>query len=108
MSLKHIRQHLEALVKSVKDPKKKRFLRKEINNIGGKLGGSNMNKELEKYAREKLKEGLAQCDDRQREVFKKMYSPHERDLDIDTVVDNMEVGELDWALTQVQNTLEKS
>jgi len=69
-----------------------------------------MNKTLEKFARDTLKENLEWLALRNTSYirrFKQMYSPGNLDLSIVEVVDNMPAEKLDWALTQVQNTFDK-
>lgn len=66
-----------------------------------------MNIELQKFARETIKEGLAKLNINQKVVFKRMYSPSDLEADINTVVDNMPEEKLNWAMTQVKNTLDK-
>lgn len=77
-----------------------------------------MNDELKAHARLKLKEGLAQCNEGQQGLFKRMYSgPHRRrtpeDLatiaasSIDDVVDGMDDDNLSRAMEQVEATLAK-
>jgi hypothetical protein len=59
------------------------------------------------FAREQLIEGLHKCSEAQVNLFKQMYSFKNRDADIDTVVANMPEDKLDWALQQVNRTLDK-
>lgn len=66
-----------------------------------------MNEQLEKYARDTLKTGLLSCTDAQQLVFKRMYSHGNLELSIDAVVDAMKGEDLDWAMQQVQRTLDK-
>lgn len=66
-----------------------------------------MNDTMQIFARNELKEGLAQLSDAHRHFFKRMYSHENLDLDIDTVVDNMPEEKLDNAMMQVQRTLDK-
>jgi hypothetical protein len=66
-----------------------------------------MNDKIQQFARQELKDGLAQCTDAQQFMFKRMYSHGNLDLDIDQVVDNMPEEKLDWAMQQVQRTLGK-
>lgn len=66
-----------------------------------------MNKDLEEYARAKLKENLSKCTEEERRIFKLMYSPGNPEANIDIVVDNMDTKNLDWAMQQVQRTLDK-
>ncbi len=64
-----------------------------------------MNDTLQEFARTQLKAMLAECTDSQQSMFKRMYSYTDLTLDIDTVVDNVPVEKLDWAMTQCQKTL---
>ncbi|MCK4446014.1 MAG: hypothetical protein KAW56_02925 [Candidatus Marinimicrobia bacterium] len=66
-----------------------------------------MNSQLEAYARQKIKEGLSKLSEGHQIIFKRMYSHENLKLPIDKVVDNMPKEKLDWALTQVQNSLNK-
>lgn len=66
-----------------------------------------MNKELSDFARQKLKDGLAQCTDEQVYMFKRMYSHKNLELPINDVVASMPDEKLDWAMQQVSRTLEK-
>ncbi len=61
---------------------------------------------VEKIAREELKEGLAQCTEPQRGIFMKMYS--EGLGDIGETVNSMPSKKLDWAMQQVQRTLDEN
>jgi len=74
-----------------------------------------MNKQLQDYAREQLKAGLAQLPETWHRTFKLMYG---RDngkrsvedavaLQINDVVDIMPEDKLDWAMQQVENSLKK-
>lgn len=65
-----------------------------------------MNKQLENFARRTLKEGLAQCSGAQQLRFKRMYAHDNLDWPIDDVVDGVEAENLDWAMQQVQRTLD--
>ena len=67
-----------------------------------------MNKQLEKYARDTLKTGLSLCTDAQQLFFKRMYSYKNLEFSINEVVDTMDSDKLDWAMSQVQRTLDKS
>ncbi|MCG7904425.1 MAG: hypothetical protein JAY60_18610 [Candidatus Thiodiazotropha weberae] len=67
-----------------------------------------MNQKLQDYARSELKKGLANCTDGQREKFKLMYSHKDLTLPIDEVVDRMPEDNLDWAMQQVDRTLQKN
>ena len=66
-----------------------------------------MNEALEKYARDTLKEGLSKCTEEELILFKRMYAPLVSGANINDVVDKMEVDKLDWAMQQVQRTLDK-
>lgn len=66
-----------------------------------------MNKTLAAFARERLKLGLVQCTDAQQHLFKRMYCPRSLERPIDEVVDAMTDDKLDWAMQQVERTLEK-
>jgi len=66
-----------------------------------------MNYQMQEFARNTLKEGLAQLTSVQRHLFKQMYSHNNLDADINTVVDNMPEDKLDWAMQQVQRTLSR-
>lgn len=65
-----------------------------------------MNDVLKKFARQTLKTGLAACGDKERHIFKRMYSPKDLTLDINVVVDRMPEEKLDWAMQQVQRSLD--
>ncbi len=65
-----------------------------------------MNKKLEEFARSTLKYNLSCCSREEQKLFKRMYAPMaDISLSINEVVDGMEVDKLDWALTQVDNTM---
>ena len=65
-----------------------------------------MNKELQIFARSTLKENLAKCTEGQQLTFKRMYSHLDLDRDIYEVVDEMSEGKLDWAMQQVQRSVD--
>ena len=71
------------------------------------MGSNSMEASIEKFARGQLVEGLHQCSKKQVRLFKQMYSFKNMEADIDTVVDNMPVDKLDWALQQVNRTLDR-
>lgn len=75
-----------------------------------------MNNQLQQYARNTIKNGLAKLPPENHRVFKLMYA---RDkgrrsvedalaMDINMVVDQMPDDRLYWAMQQVQNSLDKS
>jgi len=66
-----------------------------------------MNNQLQEFARKDLKDGLALLPESNQTLFKRMYSPENLDADIDTAVDNMPEEKLDWAMQQVQRSLDK-
>jgi hypothetical protein len=66
-----------------------------------------MNKTIENIIRTKLKELIVQCTEGQQLLFKRMYSHDNLELPIEEVVDNMYDVQLDWAFSQVENTLKK-
>jgi len=65
-----------------------------------------MNDTLQEYARETLKEGLDRLPENNITLFKRMYSPDDLEADINDVVDRMSEDRLDWAMQQVQRSLE--
>ena len=67
-----------------------------------------MNEALQKIARTELKKRLAQCTEEQRLFFKRMYSHKNLDKPIEEVVDEMDESRLDWAMKQVERTLDKT
>lgn len=70
-----------------------------------------MNKQLQDFARKTLKEGLALCTKDQQQIFRQMYARPDKRMDmgadINTVVDEMSPSTLDWAMQQIQRTLEE-
>lgn len=66
--------------------------------------GYEMNEVLQKYARSKIMIGLTRLNDKQRQLFKHMYSPNDLSKPIDDVVRDMPSDRLDWAMQQVANT----
>ena len=65
-----------------------------------------MNNELQVFARATLKENLAKCTEGQQLIFKRMYSHLDLDREIDAVVDEMPEEKLDWAMQQVQRSVD--
>jgi hypothetical protein len=66
-----------------------------------------MNNQLQEYARAELKKGLAKLPLGNQLVFKRMYSHKNLDADINSVVDAMPENKLDWAMQQVQGSLDE-
>jgi len=67
-----------------------------------------MNEKLQEFARTTLKQNLSQCTIGQRDIFARMYGRFGTNDTIDTVVDGMAADKLDWAMQQVECTLEKN
>jgi len=67
-----------------------------------------MNKELQEFARRKIKQGLLQCNSRQQSLFRRMYSHGGPDISMDSIVDNLADEKLEWAMEQVRRTLKKA
>lgn len=66
-----------------------------------------MNDQLQQFARETLKAGLRQLPDAWQLTFKRMYSHKDLDKPIEAVVDAMPFEKLDWAMQQVQGSIDK-
>jgi hypothetical protein len=66
-----------------------------------------MNAQLQTFARQTLKDGLAQLPEGWQMIFKRMYAHTHLEWPIDKVVDNMDDDKLDWAMRQVENSLAK-
>lgn len=71
------------------------------------IKGETMNDQLQKFARNELKSGLIKLPEANQLLFKRMYSPKNSKLSINTVVDTISTDRLDWAMQQVQKTLDK-
>lgn len=69
--------------------------------------GENVNNQLQEFARNTLKSGLASLPESNRSLFKKIYSHKNLDAAINGVVDAMPEDKLDWAMQQVQRSLNK-
>jgi len=67
-----------------------------------------MNQQLQDFARDELKKGLSKCSEAQQHLFKRMYSHNDLDASIDDIVNGMSEEKLDWAMRQVQSTIEKN
>lgn len=65
-----------------------------------------MNEQLQKYARDILKVGLEQLPESHHMMFKHMYSHKNLDADINDIIDTMPEDKLDWAMQQVQRSLD--
>ena len=66
-----------------------------------------MNTQIQDYVRKELKEGLEKLPENWQLIFKRMYSHKNLEASIEEVVNNVPEEKLDWALTQVQNSLAK-
>ncbi len=66
-----------------------------------------MNETVITFTRNKIKEGLGKLSEEHKLRFNRMYSFKNLDKDVNEVVDEMSEEKLDWALTQVQNSLRK-
>ena len=63
---------------------------------------------MTKDVRNEIKQGLSKVTKKQLEFFIQMYSHPALGSDIDTIVDNIAVYKLEWALRQILNTLNRS
>ena len=66
-----------------------------------------MNNQMQDFARQALKDGLATLPESHHMIFKRMYSHLNLDLNINDVVDAMPEDKLDWAMQQVQRSIDK-
>lgn len=66
-----------------------------------------MNKTVVRFMREQIKKGLDKLEDKHRLFFKRMYSQAIMSKSINDIIDNMPEQKLDWALTQIENTLKE-
>lgn len=66
-----------------------------------------MNNQLQEFARQSLKDGLAKLTEGHQMIFKRMYSHKNLELPINDVVDLMPADKLDWAMQQVQRSIDK-
>lgn len=66
-----------------------------------------MNHQLQKFARDTLKEGLNKLPSSNQLFFKRMYSHEDLEKSVEAVVDDMCVDDLDTAMDQVHRTLVK-
>lgn len=60
------------------------------------------------FTKNTLKDLLSECDEKQQHIFKRMYSHNDLDAEIDDIVDRIPNDKLDWALSQVERTIEKN
>jgi len=69
--------------------------------------GINMNNQIQDFARSTLKDGLIKLPENWQRMFKRMYSPDDLSANIEDVVDMVPEDKLDWAMQQVQRSLDK-
>lgn len=69
-----------------------------------------MNKKVENFLRQQIKDGLMLCNEKQQDLFVRMYAkpPYDSNTVVFDIVDKMPSNKLEWALTQVDRTLEKN
>lgn len=63
--------------------------------------------QLNSNLRQTIKNDLKKLPESNHLIFKRMYSPGNLDAKIEDVVDRMPVENLDWAMMQVKNSLNK-
>ncbi len=66
-----------------------------------------MNDKLRNFARNELKSELSKLPEKNHMVFKRMYANGNLEMDINDCVDLMPDDTLDWAMQQVQRTINK-
>lgn len=66
-----------------------------------------MNKSVELFIKEEIKSKIAKLPEGWQMRFKRMYSHKDLEADINDVIDNMPTDKLEWALTQVENSITK-
>lgn len=66
------------------------------------------NQTIINFTKERLKILLTECTDGQQLLFKRMYSNGNLNLSIYDTVDQMDDNRLEWALSQVERTIEKN
>lgn len=64
-----------------------------------------MNNELEKLARSLLKKKLKLLTPEQFMIFKRFYFHKKLDIEIKEAASTLPISKMDWALTQIDNTL---
>ena len=67
-----------------------------------------MNEALRNFAKDMLKELLAQCSEDQQFIFKRMYSHKNLELPINEVVDQIDEDKIDCAISQCERTVKKN
>ena len=66
-----------------------------------------MNEQMQQFARDFLKTVLAKLPASNCLIFNRMYSPDDLEASVSDVVDDMPEERLDWAMQQVQRSLQK-
>jgi len=66
-----------------------------------------VNEDLQAFARQRIKKGLARLPEGCTIIFKRMYAGGNLEMPIDDVVDSMPAEKLDCAMQQVQRSLDK-
>lgn len=66
-----------------------------------------MNNQIQEFAKNEIKKGLEKLPESHGMLFKRMYSHKNLEANINNVVDNMPEDKLDWAMQQVQRSLDK-
>ena len=74
-----------------------------------------MNHQVEEFCRQRIKEGLSKLPEKYKVGFRLMYADRRgktieevKSTQIDEVVTKMEANKLDWAMTQVENSIRKN
>ena len=66
------------------------------------------NDTIKQFAKTQLKELLSKCTEGQQLMFKRMYCHENLESSIEDAVDQMPDGKIDWAMTQIERTIEKN
>lgn len=66
------------------------------------------NKTIINITKNMIKELLLECSDEQQLMFKRMYCSKNLELSISDAVEQMSNDKIDFALTQIERTLEKN
>jgi hypothetical protein len=66
-----------------------------------------MNIYLQNFAREFMKDGLAKLPEKNHDIFRRMYSHKDLEKDINQIVDDLPEDKLDWAMMQIQRSVDK-
>ena len=67
-----------------------------------------MNERLQRFAREEILKDFEQCTQEQVYIFRAMYAPQLKQLNIVDVVNNIPAENLSWAMEQTRNTVLKN